>query len=340
MMPNNFDFIRLVAAFLVLYGHSFVFLGLPEPLFLSWVPLGPLGVYIFFTISGYLITESWERDPNLIRFFQRRALRIFPGLIVCVLLLIFFLGLLLTTLSWQDYFKNQYTWQYLSNIVLYITYYLPGTFATNRVPNAVNGSLWSLPAEFFMYILVAVFGCIKVNRWFYPFFAFLLMLASYFWATKSKEMLVIYNTDLRQVVMCGVYFWVGSAFYKFKIKQYFSVSSIVMAFILLCCFEKSSFMFVAAWILLPIIVLGFGFSYSDLLHRLVSTGDYSYGVYIYAFPIQQSVVYLYPNMSIGLYLLVCSILTMVCAFFSWHLIEKKALLLKPRAIKSSELNSK
>ena len=82
MTTNNLNFVRLFGASLVLYGHSFVFLGLPEPLFLSLQPLGALGVLIFFTISGYLITESWDRDPNLSRFIARRMLRIFPALVV------------------------------------------------------------------------------------------------------------------------------------------------------------------------------------------------------------------------------------------------------------------
>ena len=55
---NNLNSLRLIAAGMVLYGHSYVFLGLREPLFLSWTPIGPLGVFIFFTISGYLVSES------------------------------------------------------------------------------------------------------------------------------------------------------------------------------------------------------------------------------------------------------------------------------------------
>jgi peptidoglycan/LPS O-acetylase OafA/YrhL len=86
---NNLNVIRLIGASLVLYGHSFVFIGLQQPLFLSWVPLGALGVYIFFTISGNLIAESWDRDPHLLRFFARCALCIFPGLIMCMLLSVF-----------------------------------------------------------------------------------------------------------------------------------------------------------------------------------------------------------------------------------------------------------
>ena len=79
---NNLTALRWFAAGLVLYGHAFVFLGLPEPLFLQWASMGPLGVYIFFAISGYLVAQSWQRDPSLPRFLAKRILRIFPGLLV------------------------------------------------------------------------------------------------------------------------------------------------------------------------------------------------------------------------------------------------------------------
>lgn len=101
---NNFTALRWFAAGMVLYGHSFVFLGLPEPTFLGWAPMGPLGVYIFFSISGYLVAQSWENDPNVFRFLQRRALRIFPGLFVCTVLSVFLLGPIFTTIPLLDYF--------------------------------------------------------------------------------------------------------------------------------------------------------------------------------------------------------------------------------------------
>ena len=342
MPANNLNFIRLIAAFLVLYGHSYALLGLPEPLFLSWIPLGPLGVFMFFTISGYLITESWDRDPHLGRFFARRALRIFPGLAVCIMLSAFVLGPMLTELSLADYFANEHTWNYLSNIVLYIRFYLPMVFAHNHLPNATNGSLWSLPVEFFMYIIVAIVGFVaRSNRWFYLGLTVFFALMALFWAKKTEQMLVIYATDVRQVFMCGIYFWVGAAFYKFDIKKYFSLSSVVIALVILISLEAwTNILAIAAWILLPIVTLAFGFTYSPLLNRFIRSGDYSYGIYIYAFPIQQTVASLYPQMPIGFYLLICSILTLVCAVLSWHFVERKALSLKPRSVKVTIEQSK
>ncbi|MCX7086643.1 MAG: acyltransferase [Methylococcales bacterium] len=331
MINNNLNALRMIAASLVLYGHSFVFLGLPAPLFLSWAPLGSLGVFIFFTISGYLITQSWQNDPHLGRFFIRRALRIVPGLIVCILLSIFVLCPIFTTLTLNDYFKSDFTWGYLHNIALYITYYLPGVFAENRVPNAVNGSLWSLPIEFLMYIIVAIIGFLRGNKWVFLMLTITFVFTTYFWAQRTEQMLIMYASDLRQAFICGTYFWVGATFYLFNIKRFFSLSTALLACIGLLCLERwVPTLSIMTWLLLPITVLAFGLDKNQLLSRLTNSGDYSYGIYIYAFPIQQAVVYLYPNLPFEIYLPICFTLAFVCAILSWHLIERPALALKPR----------
>ena len=328
---NNLNTLRLAAAGLVLYGHSFVFLGLPEPVFLSWLPLGTLGVYIFFTISGYLVTQSWQQDPHLLRFFQRRALRIFPALIVCVLLSILVLGPALTSLPLNEYFAHGATWRYLKNIFLYITYYLPGVFEHLRVANAVNGSLWSLPVEFFMYILVAVLGLISRKLWLSIVIFVVSAIGSFLWARTATDMLVIYATDVRQVFLCGTYFWAGALCCQLDIKRYFSISSFAVAALAMLCLEAfPATKHVAAWGLLPFVVLAFGLSESSWINKLTASGDYSYGFYIYAFPVQQAIAYLYPTMALPGYLLLATIITMTLAAASWHGIEKPMLRLKPR----------
>ena len=224
MTRNNLDAVRFVAAGMVLYGHSFVFLGLREPVFLSWTPLGPLGVFIFFTISGYLVSESWDRDPNLWRFSMRRALRIFPGLTLCILLTILVLGPIMTTLSIRDYFSHGATLGYLKNVALYIVYFLPGVFEHNKFPIAVNGSLWSLPVEFTMYIVVALIGMLRGNRWVLLALALASAAITFFWASRTEQLIVVYGFDLRQVFLCGTYFWAGAVMYKFDCKRWLTLS--------------------------------------------------------------------------------------------------------------------
>ena len=344
---NNLTALRWFAACLVLYGHAFVFLGLPEPLFLQWVPLGPLGVYIFFAISGYLVAQSWQRDPSVPRFLAKRALRIFPGLLVCTLLSVFVLGPWLTTLDMATYWRNEHTRGYFTNMALYMTYHLPGVFAQNRLPHAVNGSLWSLPIEFFMYLLLALLGMLatwfqktnsespsiqepsKLSQWLTGLTALSLMGLVALWALPSTEAWVVYRTDLRQIPLCGVYFMVGACLFQFKLSKYFTLSNVVLALVLWLCLSPEPKLFaMGSWVVIPFVVLAFGLAQHPWLSRWYSR-DYSYGIYIYAFPVQQTWVYFWPQMPLPTYLLSTFLTTLVLAGLSWHFVEKPALKLKP-----------
>jgi peptidoglycan/LPS O-acetylase OafA/YrhL len=326
---NNFNALRLFAAMLVLVGHSYVFLGSPEPLFLGRLPLGPLGVYIFFAISGYLVSQSWDRDPHLTRFFVRRALRIFPALIVVITLSVLVLGPALTTLSTQAYFAHEATWGYFTNTFLYITYYLPGVFEKLRVPYAINGSIWSLPVEFFMYILLAAIGLFH-KRFLFVIAAALFAYACFAWAFVAQDMLVVFRTDARQVFLVGTYFWVGVLFQRFQIERFFSLTGYALAITALIAASRSDTAFkLACWVCIPYLAISFGLAQNALITRLTRTGDYSYGVYIYAFPIQQALVYLYPKLKLTPYLLASTAITLIFAIASWHLIESRALAFKP-----------
>ena len=331
-MKNNLDIVRLFAALLVLISHGLVVLGLPgpiEPRYLYWV--GPIGVYTFFSISGYLVAQSWDSDPKLLRYFARRGLRIFPALIVCTLLSVFVLGPLLTTWTLDRYFSSEALHYYLCNIFLYISYSLPGVFEHNPFPNAVNGSLWSLPAEFFMYLVVVATGLLfRASRWAYLALFSLFGAACVFWAYRDPSMLVVYATDVREIVMTGIYFLAGACLYKFRMQRFLSVSTITVAFVTLICLSPWPHLVrVASWILLPWIAIGFGLAFSSTLTRLVRTGDYSYGIYIYAFPVQQTTVSLFPEIGVpAFYALVCA-LTVSLAALSWHWVEKPMLSLKP-----------
>jgi peptidoglycan/LPS O-acetylase OafA/YrhL len=330
IQQDNLTILRMFAAVMVLYGHSFEFLGMTHPLFAQSTTFGPLGVNIFFSISGYLVIQSWESDPNLYRFWVRRILRIFPALTVCILLTIFLIGPINTKYSYWDYFKNEYTWGYLSNIYLYITFYLPGVFAENRVPNNVNGSLWSLPVEFSMYLILPIlsfFGKMKNNL-----IAILILsiLLSIFWAFQTTTMLVFYRTDMRQIAMCGVYFFMGACFHTFKIKKYFNLSYVLIIFVIWLSLSRWSVAFaLSSWFCIPFIALAFGVSNENILSKYVKN-DYSYGIYIYAFPIQQTIASIYPNINFYNYLIISILSTLLLAYASWHLIEKQFLKFKPK----------
>lgn len=164
---NNFDAIRLMAALLVLVSHQLFLLGRTQP-FIAGRTLGEIGVFVFFVISGYLVAESWCRDPHLVRFGLRRFLRIWPALAVATVL-IALAGILITTLPVDGYIGYA-TWHFIvRNLQLRIVYDLPGVFATSPAGamSAVNGSWWSIPLEMKCYLYLAVLGLIGLRRrWF------------------------------------------------------------------------------------------------------------------------------------------------------------------------------
>ena len=326
---DNLTALRLLAACRVLYGHGFVCLGLPEPMFMQWLPLGPLGVYIFFSLSGYLVAQSWERDPSVFRFLIRRTLRIFPALFVCTVLSVCVLGPLLTEVTQAEYWKSEHTRGYFTNLYLYITYYLPGVFTSNKLPNAVNGSLWSLPVEFAMYLLIVIIGFVRALKWGVLAAALVFMALSAGWAFQATEMLVYYRTDMRQLVLCGVYFFVGACMNQFKVDRFFNLTYALAAVMVWLALSRWIVVFImASWVFLPFIVLAFGTAKNSPLARL-TPWDFSYGIYIYAFPIQQTIVYLFPKIDFLAYFGSTFVITVALAALSWLFVEKPALKLKP-----------
>jgi len=160
---NNFDFLRLLAAFMVLYSHQYPLLGRESPyiprLADNWgLSFGSLGVAIFFTISGYLVTQSWIHDPHIGRYLAKRLLRVWPGLAVVTLIAAFVVGPMVSSLTPHDYFHDSRTWNYLRALHLKIIFSLPGVFEENPFPNAVNGSLWTIRIEFRWYLYLLAFG--------------------------------------------------------------------------------------------------------------------------------------------------------------------------------------
>lgn len=333
MIANNFNLLRLFASLLVLYGHGYVLQGHLVPSRLNH----ELGVHIFFAISGYLIVTSWQNDPHLIRYFWRRCLRIFPALILTVLLTVLVLGPLMTVLESQVYWGHVFVKNYLLNIFLYINYSLPGVFSENPIPHAVNGSLWTLPVEFFMYITVALIGTLCMNnRWAsLAFFAGWLTLALG-WDTFGFGNVVVYATLVKPLTSLAAFFWAGVCINRWGIDRLFTLNSFVLVLITwIFSFQWPVAGHVLQYFALPFLVLCFGSAASGRL-SFFNKADYSYGVYIFAFPIQQTLVVLFPSLPVLVSIAICAVITLLLSAFSWHVIEKPMLRFKPKRPKRVE----
>ena len=164
---NNFDLLRLVAALSVILSHAFLLSENSQdhdPLTIltgGQTILGVVGVFVFFTISGYLVTQSFDTTGSPLVFLVKRALRIFPGLLLCLAICAFVIGPLVSGLSLAAYFAHPGPYLYvLHNAVLDTEYNrLPDVvFGPGNIGGIVNGPLWSLPCEVLMYLMLFALG--------------------------------------------------------------------------------------------------------------------------------------------------------------------------------------
>jgi peptidoglycan/LPS O-acetylase OafA/YrhL len=335
---NCFDALRFFAATLVLFSHCFPLLGIRgrEPLaqWSGYTTGGELGVVMFFAISGYLVTASLLASDGLLNFFAKRALRIFPALIVVVLLTIFVLGPLMTTLPLRDYFHHQWAREYLFNILLWVHFPLPGVFENLPLAESVNGSLWTLPIEVGMYVLLAVLGTVTVIRRHLNVFVPILFFAGYAQLVSDPALKTIFFWKIETVIACakfGVYFFSGALLYQIRNSIPWR-GGIALALLVLWFFTfKTKFGICSMFLAVPYCTIYLGRSMNDFFSNFGKYGDFSYGIYIYAFPTQQTLVeILGKDINPYLFFLIAFSITICFAFLSWHLIESPALRFKER----------
>lgn len=336
LRSNNFDFLRLVAALMVIYGHSAALLKLP-PLGCIGAPISTVGVMIFFSVSGYLVTKSWQLNPHLQDYLLKRALRIFPALVACVLLTALVVGPIATTLPILDYFHAHTFKQYFLNCILKIRYFLPGVFEHNTYSGAVNGSLWTLPVEFFCYLVIAAMGLgHKAIRPWLSFGVLLVIFGAayysrFFW---NGDRIIFYDTSINQSLHVIPFFFAGSLFciLQDRVKCRLDVS--ILAIFALYYAQANNLdhtLICLSWFAVPYISIAFGSAATPILSRAGRWGDFSYGIYLYGFIVQQSIIGFYANqVSFWTLMMASTIIATVLAIASWHLIEKRALALKHR----------
>jgi peptidoglycan/LPS O-acetylase OafA/YrhL len=328
---NNFHLLRLVAASAVLYSHSYPLSTgerHSEPLRAAYgCTFGSIAVDLFFLISGMLVTMSLVRRHSSMDFIRARFFRIWPGLTVAVLLSIFVLGPALTTVPLSTYFSSSETVRYLVfNLFLLkgVAYVLPGVFATNPWPGAVNGSLWTLTSEVKCYMaLLAIWMLLRrlgaVARLDRVIAALWIVLFAWFvWTLRTKS---VEESPARLWLM----FCSGGALYVWRELIVLSAWGLLALTAVLALSSGHSLVFGIAYaVALPYVMLCTAYLPRGRILQYNRLGDYSYGVYIYAFPVQQCLIHLWPGLGpIGLFgAALCA--TLALAVLSWHIVEQPA----------------
>jgi peptidoglycan/LPS O-acetylase OafA/YrhL len=324
---NNFNLIRFCASFSVLFSHCYPLSlgkGTSEPLFDSLhINLGNIAVYVFFIISGFLVSHSFTSRNNIFYYFEARLVRIYPGLIACVLFCVFIVGSIFTILSLSEYFSNQATFRYLAhNATLWnIRHALPGVFKNNPYPDAVNGSLWVLPLLIKMYILVGIMGALKLlDKVVIINTLFLIIIMSYL--VYPGAFIQCRHAEIYFAFLLGTIFYINRNFIPVTL---ILVATLWFGSILL---YDSNYFLLCLQLALAYTTIWFAYIPVGFLHHFNKYGDYSYGMYIYAFPIQQILAASIINIKLMQMAAYSSALTFILAFFSWHFIEKPMLYYK------------
>lgn len=329
---NNFTLLRFCAASMVLFYHSFALLKLESP---GGGTLVALAVDIFIIISGFLVTKSWIDNPRLLTFFRKRFLRIVPALVCSIVFGVFVIGPLVTYVSMHKYVTDPLTINYLKNVFLYpIHYELPGVFENNPYPFAVNGSLWTLPIEVFLYGTVMVLGLFGVfkRRYVVALFVFLLLLLDvYFRSTLEYRNTYVLTMNASRLLKLSILFFVGSLGYLYNEKIVFNRTFVLLLLVLFLISFRVSYGSIVYFFTLPYLVLYVAYAHIPLVKGFQNWSDVSYGTYVYAFPVQQTLIYFFNNeINVAALLLLSYTTTLIIAYASWNGVEKRCLQLKVR----------
>lgn len=338
---NNFNLIRFIAATLVLFTHSYALTGaIHDPLIVvTGIDFGTLAVDIFFITSGFLVTGSLIKRADIKAFVRARLLRILPGLLVANLFAVLIIGAVYTTLPLLKYLGKKTLYKFIfANTTLVTTnlrWTLPGVFEDNPFKGAINGSLWTLPYEMKLYGVLLLAGLLTYTSWRllsprrlgYLLIGAALLLVGY----------NLYNYISSHEVIAGWrlagMFISGSAIYFLKQRIIMSgwLAAVMMALLVVYAeplLDQTFYVFY--WLFLAYLTFWLAYVPGGPLRQFNKLGDYSYGIYIYAFPIQQAIVASWPD--IGAQQLFFSAFppTLLAAVLSWHYVEKRALAMKLR----------
>lgn len=334
---NNFDVLRLILACTVIVSHSYDLSGLGSN---DWLHqhshqqaiFSYLGVRGFFTLSGFLITESLFRSKSLIQYFRNRILRIFPALIVLVLLTAFVFAPLLSSKNYGEHFSQSSTWSYaLNNIILRPIYKIDGVFESLPYPNVINGSLWTLPYEFSFYIgLALLFFLRRFPLYFGIVLSAIIAICLFGYYSQTKTIfgfntIPVVSLSVYTSFELGIYFGIGGLLSVAQIRKWNNIwlasaaaLGLLLSLLIAGAFEYTKFLFI------PISVISIGLLRFPYIGGSSRWGDASYGIYIWSFPIQQILMYLFAP-SFEIFLILSLLLSYLAGLASWHLIEKKAL---------------
>jgi peptidoglycan/LPS O-acetylase OafA/YrhL len=238
-------------------------------------------------------------------------------------------------LSVGEYLLHPHTWHYLRNCLLYIGYSLPGVFEENPYPRAVNGSLWTLPVEGVMYLLVLVLGLTRALN-----ISALTVVVAGLCAIKFLLIPYLGHQDatwgrlfpVAQSVKLGLFFFSGAVLYVARPHLVIRNIAACSLFAALLATVRTPVGPVAYQVALPLLTIWAAHANVRWMREFGRHGDFSYGMYLIAFPVQQLLAHKFGSMPVPVFMALAFGTTLPLAILSWHCVEKPALAWKQKTV--------
>ncbi|AUS70021.1 hypothetical protein LLG50_08050 [Lactococcus lactis subsp. lactis] len=335
---NSLNIIRLFLAILVVYEHTAPLGGYKVNLDLFGKSVGAWAVYIFFGISGYLITAS-AFSNSVPQYLIKRIARIFPAYLAIQFVTAFIFAPLVTLLNGDSIAK---LWEtpvtpigyFLGNSLLAIKSWGIGTtLSTNPYPKAWNGSTWTIWNEFLCYIIIVIIVSLifKYKKIYIPLMAFLWLGLSFLSSHLPEVIKASGNglIDVKLFVPLFAVFMAGSLLYTLRnylrLNLFGGIVSLILAYFIIISFPNFGYQYAAPFILFVVFVI----ANKIPSPKWIKKNDLSYGVYLVAFPIQQLIAFALLKIGISIpfivFAVLASILSIVVASLSWKYIELPSL---------------
>ncbi len=321
---NNLNLLRILAAFAVMVSHAWPIVygpGTPEPLqSMTGYSLGTIAVMIFFGLSGFLIVASWDRRRDPAVFLASRARRLLPGLWVMLLFTVLILGPSFGVLTTARYFEDPETWRFLAlnAAIMPVVPELPGVFVDNPYP-AAAGSIWTLHYEMLCYLIALFAGMagLLTRRGTFSLLV-LISIAAGIAAALGGGM----PGRLQNLLLLGLPFAMGAAAWAWRDAMLIGLPGVLTLVTGAWIFSDTAMFQILFTASVVSGALWLGFVPCSLARWYNRAGDFSYGAYLYAFPVQGAVQQLFmPSTPIG-HLVLAIGPVLVLAVLSWQFVEK------------------
>ena len=330
---NNFGFIRFFLATAVIWSHSYALSGRSEPIsaLSGQTDGGSIAVDGFFVLSGFLVTQSWLLQPSVRAFAIKRFLRLAPALLLATVFGAFVIAPLGSTLSIAEYVRTPGPWLHFLGVLLNRYLFIPSAFLTNPDPHLLNTPLWSLRFEITCYVLVGALGAwygrklgkVVLALFVVSWLAYLCLPASV-----SPLSILFKTTRLLACFSAGMILFIFRASIPFR-PRWAIIAALMLGVTFFTTGLRSTLPWAGGYLLIYLACLP-----ALRLQNFCRYGDFSYGLYIFACPIQQLLLYcLGPQIPVAELFALAFVSTFAIAGLSWHCVEAPALALKPNRAK-------